>query len=117
MKCLLILDLILMPFLANAHELPGHSRVWTSFEIVLSVAVLLFALILVAFESWIITHASKPWAPQSILRLLGLTLIMCIAAFLVVAGYGEAQIAPVIGLLGVITGYLLGTKEKTPTSS
>ena len=92
-------------------EPPELSRDWTSIEIVLSVALLLFTLILFALEALIIMRASKTWAPLSILRLLGLTLIVCIATLLVVAGYGKDQIAPVTGLLGVIAGYLLGTNE------
>ena len=45
---------------------------------------------------------------EAILRTFGVTLIITAAVFLVVAGYTEAQIAPVIGLLGAIAGYLLG---------
>ena len=33
------------------------------------------------------------------------------AIFLVVAGYSDQQIAPVIGLLGTIAGYLLGKES------
>ncbi|NKX17935.1 hypothetical protein HGD86_02010 [Alteromonadaceae bacterium A_SAG5] len=48
---------------------------------------------------------------MNIVRLIGLTLILCLAAFLVVAGYGKEQISAVIGLLGVIAGYLLGANS------
>jgi biopolymer transport protein ExbB/TolQ len=36
------------------------------------------------------------------------------AVFLVVAGYTDTQIAPVMGLLGTVAGYLLGKEPKEP---
>lgn len=46
-----------------------------------------------------------------VIKILGLILIICISAFLMVVGYGEAQLTPIVGLFGAIAGYLLG-KEK-----
>ena len=111
MKYMLSLGLILVPSLAAAQAPPELSREWMSIEIVLSVSLLVFALLLIGLEALVIMRASKTWAPHSIVRLIGLTLIVCIAALLVVAGYGKDQIAPVIGLLGVIAGYLLGAND------
>lgn len=45
---------------------------------------------------------------DSILRVFGTVLIIVGAIFLVVAGYTEQQMGPVMGLLGTIAGYLLG---------
>lgn len=90
---------------------PELTRDWTSIEIVLSVGLLLFTLILIGLEAYIIIKAQKAWAPMNIVRLIGLTLILCIASFLVVAGYGKEQLSSVIGLLGVIAGYLLGAND------
>ncbi len=50
--------------------------------------------------------------PESLLRSFGTVIIIIAAVFLIVAGYSEKQIAPVIGLLGTIAGYLLG--KSTP---
>jgi len=115
-KYLLFLALSFLPYLALAAAAPPeYSRDWTSIEIVLSVSLLLFTLLLIGLEAFIISRAGKNWAPNSIIRLIGLTLIVSIAAVLVVAGYGEDQIAPVIGLLGVIAGYLLGSNDSKPS--
>ncbi len=92
-------------------QAPDLERNWTSIEIVLSFSLLIFALILIGIEAYIIKNAQKPWLPMNIVRLIGLTLILCLAAFLVVAGYGKEQISAVIGLLGVIAGYLLGANN------
>ncbi len=49
----------------------------------------------------------KGWGSSSI-QMVGLTLVITAGLFLVVTGYSQAQIAPMIGLLGTIAGYLLG---------
>ena len=102
---------------AYAQQAPELTRDWTSIEIVLSVAILVFALLIIGIEAFLISKAKKTWAPRSIVRLIGLTLIVCIAALLVVAGYGKDQVAPVMGLLGVIAGYLLGANEQQSASA
>jgi len=48
---------------------------------------------------------------DAILRTFGTILIIVGALFLVVAGYSANQVAPVMGLLGTIAGYLLGKKD------
>lgn len=40
--------------------------------------------------------------------MIGLTLVVTAGLFLITAGYSETQIAPMMGLLGTIAGYLLG---------
>ncbi len=105
---------IFIPSALLAQDAPEYSREWTSIEIVLSVSMLVFTLVLIIVEAMIIMKAEKSWAPASILKVLGLTLIICISALLVIAGYGKDQIGPVMGLLGVVAGYLLGdNKVKT----
>ena len=55
--------------------------------------------------------------PNMILRPFGTILIIVAAVFLVVAGYTEEQIAPVIGLLGTIAGYILGRSDRPLAAS
>lgn len=52
---------------------------------------------------------------NSILRINGLILVVTSAVFLVVVGYSQEQISPVIGLLGAVAGYLLGNSKANPT--
>lgn len=91
-------------------QAPGRS--WTTIEIVLSVAVLVFAVIVFALQAFLMVKLKLDWTPASVLRFNGLTLIISSALLLVVAGYSNQQIAPVTGLLGAIAGYLLGAGEK-----
>lgn len=86
-------------------------RDWTSIEIVLSVGTLFFTIVVLILETIIILKAQEPWSPQSILRVFGLTLILSMSVLLIAAGYSKDQTAPVLGLLGVIAGYLLGNNE------
>ena len=50
---------------------------------------------------------------HDILKLFGTMIIVISAVFLVVAGYSDTQITPIVGLLGTIAGYLLGSKDTT----
>jgi hypothetical protein len=86
----------------------SHPSAWTP-ELVckLSLGIGTFALlsfVLVAFLIW------KNKRAEQILRTFGILIIIFAAVFLVVAGYSDTQITPVIGLLGTVAGYLLGRR-------
>lgn len=83
----------------------------TLFEEQLSYGILLFFFLALFLES-ILVFFEKINGEQG-LRLLAITLIIGSSLFLVTAGYNNDQIAPIIGLLGTVAGYLLGnTKAK-----
>ena len=79
--------------------------------------ILIFTFLALCIEAFVVVKAQKPWSPQSILRVFGITFIVPLAVLLIVAGYSENQIAPVIGLLGVIAGYLLGNNDRPRASA
>ena len=74
---------------------------------------LVFTLVLIIAAAIILMKAEKGWTSASILKVLGLTLIIGVSTLLVIAGYSTGQIGPVMGLLGVIAGYLLGDRPST----
>ncbi len=76
----------------------------------ISAVVLLFGLIVLLLATYLIRIGKSS---ESVLRVFGTVLIIVIAVFLVVAGYTSDQIAPVMGLLGTVAGYLLG-KDSMP---
>ncbi|MCP5533816.1 MAG: hypothetical protein H7A48_11635 [Akkermansiaceae bacterium] len=44
-------------------------------------------------------------------KLIALSLIVIAALLLIVLGYSDEQMSPVIGLLGTVAGYMLGSRE------
>ncbi len=97
---------------ASFSQSPDETRHWTSIEIVLSFSVLVFGAMVFALQTWLIVRMPLNWTPNAILRFNGLSLIITGAILLVTAGYSNEQMTPVIGLLGAIAGYLLGSVEK-----
>lgn len=83
------------------------SRRWhTSVEVALSVAVLVFG----AAMLWLLTAclAKGYFSSTVFLKLFVLGAVVTAGLFVVVAGYTQDQIAPMMGLLGTLVGYLLG---------
>lgn len=77
----------------------------------LSISILLFGLAVLGIMAFLIC---KQRDSRNVLRAFGVPLIIVAAIFLVVTGYSQEQIAPVIGLLGTIAGYLLGVNNRNP---
>ena len=92
-----------------------HLAAWTP-ELVckLSLGIGAFAILSFALVGFLIWQKKNA---EQILRTFGILVIIFAAVFLVVAGYSDTQITPVIGLLGTIAGYLLGRKIEPGNSS
>lgn len=58
------------------------------------------------------------WRAQAsaaqVLRALGILSILGFATLLLVVGYGNEQLTPIVGLFGAIAGYLLGRDARPP---
>lgn len=78
----------------------------SSLEFNLSIIVLCFGLIIILLEIYLIK--SKTISSEESIKFIVITLIITSTLFLITAGYSNDQIAPAIGLLGTIAGYLLG---------
>lgn len=96
----------------NEHQLPttgstvGSEHAWHALMPSLATSILLFtffALLLAAVLLW-----KKQSSALEVLRLFGVTLIIGLSSFLLVAGYSDEQLTPIVGLFGAIVGYLLG---------
>jgi len=91
-------------------DYPEGSQGRSISEIYLSLGVLLFGLIILGLEVGVLLRQNQGWGINST-RIVGLTLVVVSGVFLITAGYSETQIAPMIGLLGTIVGYLLGKSD------
>ncbi len=83
-------------------------------EFQLSIIVLGFGLVLIIIEFILIK--AKRISGEDTIKFVIITLIVTSTLFLITAGYSNDQIAPAVGLLGTIAGYLLG-KAKSSTSN
>ena len=73
--------------------------------------VLIYSLIVLALATYLIRLGKSS---ESVLRIFGTILIISSSIFLIVAGYTNQQIAPAMGLLGTLAGYLLGKESSKP---
>ena len=82
-------------------------------EFVLSIAVLVFGLIIILLEIFLIK--TRQISSEDSIKFIVITLIITSTLFLITAGYSNDQIAPAVGLLGTIAGYLLGRIQNSNT--
>jgi hypothetical protein len=79
---------------------------WTTTNaMTMSSIVLVFGFLTLALAAAVL---SRGYSWEAVLKTLGTVLIIILTVFLIVAGYDDKQIAPAVGLLGTIAGYLLG---------
>jgi hypothetical protein len=81
--------------------------------IFLSCLILVFGLLVLFIMAFLVIKGKEA---DQILRICALPLIIVTAIFLVVTGYTNEQISPVMGLLGAIAGYLLGAKKTSDSA-
>lgn len=72
----------------------------------LTVAILLFGTAVLGMMTYLVMK-DKP--AGLVLRLFTVPLVIVASVFLVVTGFSNEQITPVVGLLGTIVGYILGS--------
>lgn len=102
-----------MTSIIDASKAPAITQPWSSSLVVLlCIGVLVFALLLASLATLLLMRTTVP--PHYVIRLFGVTSIITFSAFLLVVGYSNEQLTPIIGLFGAIAGYLLG-KEISPT--
>lgn len=99
----------------STNEVKTVSNTWSSsLVMILGGMVLLFGLGMLVVALFMLKHGMST---HGIIRLNGLVLVIISSIFLVIVGYSQEQISPVMGLLGAIAGYLLGnTKAEEPHS-
>lgn len=85
------------------------SNEWSSNLVIhLGYMTLGFASIMLFVSMWM---GKNGMSTNSILRINGVILVVTSAVFLVIIGYSQEQISSVIGLLGAVAGYLLGSSK------
>jgi uncharacterized membrane protein len=94
----------------SVQQVPKAPIWWsTTNAMTMSATVLIFGTLVIVFATYLIRRGKSS---EAVLRIFGTLLIIVIAVFLVVAGYSDTQISPVMGLLGTVAGYLLGKENR-----
>lgn len=113
MKKIFVL-LLFLPFVSHAQDAGAYAgeKAWYSEEIALMVGMLVFTVFVVVIEAILIVKSKQNWEPDLVIKIIGLTLIVCFSVILIAMQYDQDQTAPIMGLFGVIAGYLLGHEPK-----
>lgn len=92
--------------LAGGASPSGAEALWTEhFVISLSIGLFAFAVIIFGCATYLLHAGKRAW---TLLRLFGVLSIIFLSVFVLIVGYNDRQLLPVIGLFGSIVGYLLG---------
>ncbi len=103
------------PLIKTTSSVHSKSEWWSVADaMTISAAVLIFGSIIIVLATYLLYKGKNA---DEVLKLFGTIIIIISAVFLVVAGYTDTQIAPVIGLLGTIAGYLLGRRNSDTTAT
>ena len=78
----------------------------------LAISVLGFSSLALVISAALLWRASA--TPTQILRVTGVISIVAFSALLLVVGYDNQQLTPIVGLFGAIAGYLLGKDSAGP---
>jgi hypothetical protein len=103
------------PLVESIGPSPVREIPLTSQELLLSGAVLLMGAIVLTLLFLLVRTRRVP--ADAILRTITVPLVVISALFMVTAGYSTSDVAPVIGLLGTIVGYLLGDRRTAPANA
>lgn len=90
----------------SAAPVPGWYSAITLPEVILAATVLIFGLVMSILAGALLRRTQAK--AEDVIRLFALIVIVCGILFLIAAGYSSSDIAPSLGLLGTIAGYLLG---------
>jgi ABC-type Fe3+-siderophore transport system permease subunit len=83
---------------------------------VLPMLFLVFGLVVIALIVAVLFKRGQGLGPTTV-RMVGITIVLSIAAALTATGVQQEKLTAVIGLLGTVAGYLLGqTERKEPAA-
>jgi hypothetical protein len=99
---------------AVARRAPGKAGWTPKLATNLAGGIVLFATL---FFTMICVMIWKNKSVESLLRIFGILLIIIASVFLVIVGYSDQQIAPVMGLMETIAGDLLSRRPESGTAS
>lgn len=79
-------------------------------------ASIILAFSLVCFLVAVLLQRFGRFGEENVIRILALVLVVSGTLFLVTMGYSAEQIAPALGILGTVAGYMLGRADRDGNS-
>ncbi|SDW63394.1 hypothetical protein [Nitrosomonas communis] len=76
----------------------------------LSISVLAFAVIVLVLCTILLWRSNA--SASEVLKVFGIISIIGLSALLLITGFSNEQLTPIVGLFGAIAGYLLGKEAK-----
>lgn len=101
------------PEIQKSEKVFSESQFLTQREFIIAVSVMVFGLLILL--SCYVLGKTKTFDGDQLIRLVCLIIIVTGTLVLVATGYDATQIAPALGILGTIAGYMLG-KSANSTS-
>jgi hypothetical protein len=95
-------------------QAPTSTQGWSA-ELVQFLAVSILAFTFLALLLCTVLMWRNRASGYHVLRVFGIVFILGISALLLVVGYSNEQLTPIVGLFGAVAGYLLG-KDTNSTS-
>jgi hypothetical protein len=77
-------------------------------ELVLNLSLMIVGVVVLALALGTYLLSKRATSSQDVLRLFGVVIIVGLSALLLVVGFSNDQLTPIVGLFGAIAGYLLG---------
>ena len=82
--------------------------------------ILFLTFLVIGFSLWVLYlmrgMLKEGHAPSDVLRLATMPMVVAASIFLVLLGFSNEQMTPVIGLLGTMIGYVLGSATARPAA-
>jgi hypothetical protein len=100
----------------KAQGLAGASQPWSG-DLVqfLSISILTFSCVTLLLITALLWRKDTP--AMQILRIFGIIAIIGVSSVLLITGYSNDQLTPIVGLFGAIAGYLLGKDPTGPADA
>lgn len=92
----------------------ADSQPWSDSTLILLSGLVLAFMVIVLILSTILLFRKQATAPE-VLKVFGVLSIIGLSTLLLITGYGNEQLTPIVGLFGAISGYLLG-KDRAENS-
>jgi hypothetical protein len=89
-----------------------NPEVISSTMLYFGIAILVLTALLLTGEVAVVIQSKRGWGDWNSFRIVVVTFVLGLGAFLIVAGFSSNQIAPMTGIMGGVIGYLFAKNPR-----